>query len=257
MKVIVVEDEQLARERLIELIGTIKPEFEILNAFDSIEDTVAYLRQEPQFDLMFLDIHLSDGPCFDIFDQVNVFKPIIFTTAYDQYSIEAFKHHSIDYLLKPIHRSELEHALTKLDKINAMYGQGEKMDAETPWKKLISGLTKKYKSRFLVKSGNTLQYCNADDIGYIFAEDKYVYLVLNNSRTKFLIDHKLEELEKSLLNPHQFFRINRKYIVHINAIHKVVRKTPTRLELMLHYHHDTPLPVSRDKTQALKEWLNQ
>lgn len=256
MKAIIIEDESLARERLRDLINRYDRNIQIIEEFDSVEDSVAYLLENDSFDLLFMDIQLSDGLSFEIFNHVEIVKPIIFTTAYEEYSIQAFKVNSIDYLLKPIDYEDLKKSLIKYDRIIQSRDQFIPNDY-SQIAKMLGMANKPYKKRFLVKLGSKIQFKEASQIAYLYAEGKIVYMVLNDDNKKFLIDHTLEELEGFLLDPSDFFRINRKFIVRIDAIKELKSHLNNRLKVFLHVDSDMEMIVSREKVSSFKKWLNQ
>ncbi len=256
MKAIIIEDESLARERLRDLIKRYDEEIQITQEFDSVEDSIDYLRLNNNYDLLFLDIQLSDGLSFEIFNHLDINKPIIFTTAYEEYSIKAFKVNSIDYLLKPINYNDLHQALDKYHKVI------KSRDGNLPFDyshltNLLADATKKYKKRFIVKLGSKIQFKEANEIAYLYAEGKIVYMVLTGSQKKYMIDHTLEALENYLLDPADFFRINRKFIVRINAIQEVKNFINNRLKVVVNFDADQEMIVSREKVSNFKKWLNQ
>lgn len=257
MKVLIVEDEALASERLLELLNQYDHSIEVVSCLDSVEETVEILSSHSAIDLLFLDIQLSDGTSFEIFKQMNVTHPVIFTTAYDQFALKAFKHNSIDYLLKPIDFVELTAAINKFKNL---HWNSEKSLSSNPElvQHLLQGMNqaKNYKKRFIVKYGDHIQFKLTDDTGYFYAEGKTVYLVLKENNRKYIIDHTLEELESQLLNPDQFFRINRKFIINIEAIKEVNPYFNSRLKVHLIKGSENDLIVSRDRVHEFKQWLN-
>ncbi|MDN5212250.1 LytTR family DNA-binding domain-containing protein [Fulvivirgaceae bacterium BMA12] len=256
MKAIIIEDESLARERLRDLIKKYQGDIQIVEEFDSVEDSIDYLQSHDDFDLLFLDIQLSDGLSFEIFKHVEIVKPVIFTTAYEEYSIQAFKVNSIDYLLKPINFNDLQASLDKYKKIVQSRMPSNRYDY-TEIAKVLTMNHKQYKKRFIVKLGSKIQFKETSQIDYIYAEGKIVYIVLKDSNTKYMIDHTLEELEGFLLDPSFFFRINRKFIVKIDAIRELKNHTNNRLKVFLHRDCDMEMIVSREKVSSFKRWLNQ
>ena len=204
MNVLIVEDEELAAERLEALIKKYDSRITILNRIDTVKETVAFIKaNEQETDLIFLDIQLADGKSFEIFNKIKFYTPIIFVTAYDEYTLKAFKLNSIDYLLKPASFEEVSAALSKFKHLKAQ-NQHPIID-----KKLISAILSEtaihYKKRFLVKFGKQIQFKNAEEIGYIFADDKICHIVEMNTARKYMIDHTLEELDEGLLDPQMFF----------------------------------------------------
>ena len=256
MNVLIVEDEGLAAERLEGLLEQYDPGIIVLDKLDTAKDAAAFMQsQQENLDLVFLDIQLADGTSFEIFDQIEYYKPVIFTTAYDQYSLKAFKVNSIDYLLKPVKYEELEGALDKLQTIRESGSEMPKLDYEII-KQLVGG-HQRYKRRFIVKFGNRIQYKPVDDIAFIEADGKIVYIASRSQNRKFIIDHTLEELDSYLLDPEEFFRINRKFILKIDSINDVKSYTNSRLEIKLNVPCEQTLIVSREKVRAFKEWLNR
>jgi DNA-binding LytR/AlgR family response regulator len=254
MKVLIVEDEQLAAERLEQMILTYDPSITRVGPLDTVEETAQYLREHSDIDVLFLDIQLADGKSFELFEKISYHKPVIFTTAYDQYSLKAFKYNSIDYLLKPVRYDDLKFALDKFKQLNP----GEQSIGLTKEviRELLNGSTSPYKKRFLVKQGGKIRYVPVEDIAYLFADGKMAYLVSKENHRQYIVDHTLEELEDVLLDPSDFFRISRKHIVRIDSI-KEVQTQSQRLEVRLSQPIDPPLTVSREKITEFKRWLNR
>jgi DNA-binding LytR/AlgR family response regulator len=253
MKVLLVEDEPLAAERLTGLLKECDPTIEIVEHLDSVEDLIRFVKSSTAVDLLLLDIQLADGKSFEVFDKVQLEKPIIFTTAYDHYAIQAFKHFSIDYLLKPVKKAELQQALDKFRKLTTKSLQPEEL---TILKEVLKKSTSSFKERFLLKSGNKLQFKTANETAYFFADGKVAFLVTKNDNRKYIIDHTLEELE-TLLDPLRFFRISRKFIVNVDAIAEVKGLISSRLEVRLNQPCDHDLSVSRDRVMDFKSWLDR
>jgi DNA-binding LytR/AlgR family response regulator len=254
MNVLIVEDEALAVERLLGLLRKAGEPFTVQATYESIEETVAFFNAGNTTDLLFLDIELVDGKSFEIFDRVNVSVPVIFTTAYDQYALQAFKHFSIDYLLKPVRQEELEKALAKWRRVRS---GSEKWGSELhQLKEWIRSEKQKPKERLLVKSGNKLQYKPAEEVAYFLADEKEVYLFTLGENKKFLIDYTLEALEEQL-DSNKFFRISRKAIVNAKAIAEVKGLISTRLEVKLTQPCPHELSISRDRASAFKDWLDR
>ena len=255
MNVLVVEDEALSRERITHMLREIDPGIDIIKESDSVEETVEYFKSKPKIDLAFFDIKLSDGLSFEIFNQVEVHTPIIFTTAYDDYALRAFKVNSIDYILKPINFEELGFSIQKF-KNNFLDHKIHRIDPQ-----IIRQLSKEieggYKKRFLVKFGDHLQIKSTKDVVCFYAEGKFAYLISKDSGRKYMIDHTLEDLETTLLDPLKFFRINRKFIVSIDHIEDVRSYINSRLSIKMTVPINQDLIVSREKVNNFKEWLNQ
>ncbi|HRJ30653.1 MAG TPA: LytTR family DNA-binding domain-containing protein [Cyclobacteriaceae bacterium] len=253
MKVLLAEDEPLAAERLIGLLKECDPAIEVTEQVDSVEELVRFFKAQNSIDLLLLDIQLADGKSFEVFDKVQIDKPIIFTTAYDHYAIQAFKHYSVDYLLKPVKKNELQFALEKFKKLTPKFIQSEELALLREVLKKSSGT---FKERFLLKSGNKLQFKQASEVAYFYADGKAAFLITKSENRKYLIDHTLEELE-SLLDPVRFFRISRKFIVCIDAINEVKGLISSRLEIKINQPCEHELFVSRERTASFKTWLDR
>ena len=251
MRVLIVEDEPLAQDKLIDLLKQYDSDIQITDTIDSIKEAKEVLKKDPELDLIFLDIQLSDGLCFEIFKDIQIDQPVIFTTAYDQYALEAFKLNSIDYLLKPISYDELETAMKKFAKLSF---QAKKLDRQMV-EEIVSSMQKKTRKRFLVRVGNSMQFVSSEDIAYFQADDKIVYLCPQERKDRFIVDHTMEELEH-MLDPEEFFRINRKFIVRMDAISAIHTYFNSRLILDLNTPVPTDVIVSRERVSDFKNWLN-
>lgn len=254
MNVVIVEDEVLASERLVTMLQKTGESINIQAILETIEESVSFLSSEKNPDLLFLDIELADGKSFEIFNKINVNVPIIFITAYDQYALQAFKHFSIDYLLKPIQQEDLNKALIKWRRMASHPGAvNDQLIQLTDWLKKEK---LRPKERLLIKSGNKLQYKPTEEVAYFFADGKEVYLYTLRENKKFLIDYTLEQLESQLDND-KFFRISRKVIVNANAIAEIKGLISTRLEVKLSQPCEYELTISRDRSAAFKAWLDR
>ena len=253
MKVLILEDEALSARRASQLLTEYDADIEVQHVLDSIEEAAIWLNQNPEPDLMLLDIHLSDGLCFGLFDKVTVKSPVIFTTAYDQYALQAFKINSIDYLLKPLDKGDLTRALDKYHHLKHDRKSISTLDIEN-LRKTIQALTKKYKTRFLVRYGDTIHFKNIEEVAYFYADDKVVFMVTNEGK-KYLMDSNLESLEE-MLDPALFFRINRKVIARIEAIQKVKSLLSSRLQVFLKPVFNQDVFVSKYKSHEFKNWLD-
>ena len=250
MKAIIVEDEKLARENLKKLLRELEPEIEIQAKLDSVSTTVTWLSSH-QTDLIFLDIHLADDLSFKIFEQIKVNTPVIFTTAYDQYAIRAFRVNSVDYLLKPIDKSELERSLDK-------FKNNQKTPDSFDIQQLIQSIQqppKAYQSRFMVSRGEKVMSVTTDQIAYFEGEDRYVYLIKKDG-TKYIVDYKLSDLE-TLLDPKHFYRLNRSFIAHFSSIKSIFNVSKSRVKIELEPSAKREIMVSSENTQEFKAWLNQ
>jgi DNA-binding LytR/AlgR family response regulator len=251
MKAVIIEDEKLAAERLEDLIKGIKPSWEIVAKLASVEQSVEWLRNN-KADLIFLDIQLEDGISFAIFDKVKVETPIIFTTAYDQYAIKAFKLNSIDYLLKPIKKSDLAESLQKYSNFTT---PGLK-----DFKDILASIQKKgisYKKRFLIQYGQKIKKVDADEIAYFYAMEKNVFLTTFRKNT-YPIDYTLDKLVQ-IIDPEKYFRINRKLIVNINSIKNMIPYSRSRIKLVLEPAEAKEIEalVSIDRSTDFKKWLDK
>ncbi|TAE49860.1 MAG: DNA-binding response regulator, partial [Bacteroidetes bacterium] len=213
LRILIIEDEPPAARRLERMLRLILPEADILPALDSVKGAVAWLKEQ-KADLLLLDIHLADGNSFSIFEQIDVRTPIIFTTAYDQYALRAFKLNSIDYLLKPIEREELERAIAKF--AENRHPENPQPDLQQLLKSLQPQPVKEYKKRFMVSSGDKLRSVTVEEVAYFYGQQKYVFLITKDKR-RHLVDYTLGELE-DLLDPNTFFRINRQFLIRVDAI---------------------------------------
>lgn len=252
MKVLIIEDELPAAKRISQLVVKHRPDAQILEIIDSVESAVHWLNTFPPPDLIFMDIQLADGLSFDIFTQTEIKSPVIFTTAYDQYTLKAFKFNSVDYLLKPIDEEDLELALRQFEKFHQ---QGKSFDQNAIQQLLDAVQQKEYKERFLVKIGQQLSYVTTEDIAYFYSEDGLVH-AKNNVGKKHILDYTLDQLE-GLINPKEFFRINRKLITRLESISKISTWFNSRLKLDLRPRIEFDVIVSRERVSDFKKWLDK
>jgi two-component system, LytTR family, response regulator len=254
MNVIIVEDEIPAAEKLERYLQKYSSEINVLARLRTVRDTVDWLRDnQEKLDLIFLDIQLSDGLSFQIFQHVPVRKPVIFTTAYNEFALDAFKVNSIDYLLKPITFTDLTASLNKLSTLRDEFilkNEGLMRVNEA----LSSNNLRSYKSRFMVKLGEHIRSIPSDQASVFYADGRDVYLVTNQGK-KFIIDYTLESLE-GILDPALFFRLNRTFIININAIKDVVVFTNSRLKVILQNDIGREIIVSREKVNEFKQWFD-
>ena len=254
MKALIIEDELHAAQRLINLLNETGREIEIVGTLDSIETSIKWLKENPDPDVIFLDIQLADGLSFAIFDQVEVKSPVIFATAYDEYAIKAFEINSIDYLLKPIKLERLEASLEKLAKLRPTLST-DQITAQL--QNMIVDYherNKTYRSRFLVNKADSMIPIATEDIAYLYTEDKVVFLITRDNR-RFMINYSLDQLEKQL-NPVSFFRVNRQFIVAMRSIHKIHNYFNYKLKVELTPVSEHEVIVSRQKVAEFKEWLD-
>jgi len=250
IRTLVVEDEVAAANRLVKMIREVDSDIEILKITDSIESTVSWLSQNAEPDLMFLDIHLADGSSFRIFERISVKCPIIFTTAYDQYAIQAFKVNSIDYLLKPIKKEELQFSITKFKE-----SQRKPIDFSMLVNEIKKQHEPQYQQRFIVSYADKLKSIDCNDIAYFTAQEKSVFLVTHQG-SNYAIDYTLEKLE-GVVNPNIFYRINRKFIVNIGSISSMHFYSKSRVKLELTPKPDVDAIVSTERAAGFKQWLNK
>jgi DNA-binding LytR/AlgR family response regulator len=248
MKVIIIEDEKPAAEKLQKAILKINPRIGVMAILPSIAAATDWLREHSMPDLVFMDIELGDGPSFRIFDNVTITCPVIFVTAYDEYWQEAFEHNSIDYLLKPIKEEKLEAALQKYEKLKLHFAKDYRQ-LLTP--ALNSSHT--YKKRFLVKRGTDYVSIRAEDVAYFYATHKLVCLV-DSRNQKFILDQSLSDIERQL-DPANFYRVNRKYIIHQTAIRKIKAYPKSKLLLEVEPVIDEDIIISQEGVAAFKEWM--
>ena len=250
MRIVIIEDEVLAIERLQLILTQLDPSIEVVATLSGIEDSIKWFQEHPQPDLLFLDIELSDGICFGIFEKVAVKCPVIFTTAYDQYALDAFQLFSIDYLLKPVTSKAMQAALVKYRDVT-----GSSVSPSVIYS-LIDSLkdsVHQYKNRFLVKLGARMFFVDAKEVAYFYADDKTTYLIHSNG-SKYVVDHTLEKLQQ-VMDPKQFFRLNRKVICSGAAIKEIKHYINSRLKIILKAGtHTDEAVVSRERVQAFKEW---
>ncbi|SHI63234.1 LytR/AlgR family response regulator transcription factor [Aquimarina spongiae] len=250
MNVIIIEDEKPAARRLNRMLSDL--DIEVHTMLHSVNESIEWFSNNEHPDLIFLDIQLSDGLSFEIFDTVTIKSAIIFTTAYDEYALKAFKLNSIDYLLKPIDDDELEAAVTKYkEQIPAK--QQIQVDFDDIKKLLINPIDRQYKKRFTAKVGQHLKIFSVQDIECFYSENKGTYLHTTDNRN-YLIDTTLESLEEEL-NPQQFFRVSRKFYVNINAIKDIISYTNSRLQVKLNHFNEQEIIVSRERVKDFKLWL--
>lgn len=251
IRALIIEDEEPAAERLKKLILQIDPGIEITEVIVSISSAVEYLKKNSP-DLIFLDIHLADGESFEIFRHVRVTSPIIFTTAYDQFALQAFKLNSIDYILKPVKQDELAAAISKF---KTMYA--DKKESIVDYQKLaemISGEKSGYKKRLLIRYGDLLKTIEIKDAAYFYSENKITY-VCTRQGARYALDNTLDDLEK-MLEPKEFFRINRQFIVGIDAIDKMIAVSKSRVKLSLKPPSPEETIVSTERSPEFKRWLS-
>ncbi|MBC5992222.1 LytR/AlgR family response regulator transcription factor [Pontibacter cellulosilyticus] len=251
MKVVIVEDEQLAADAIAAIVKRLRPQTEILSKLGSVEEAVQWFTLHQAPDLIFCDIHLSDGNSFEIFRQIAVSCPVIFTTAYNQYAIDAFKVNSVDYLLKPIKTEDVALALKKYENQH----HSLPLDINNLHQLLQSKqLQQQIKSRFLVKQGQGIKAISLEEVAYFWAEEGVVFLVTKQGK-RHIINYTLDQLEEQL-DSAIFFRANRQLMVHIDAVQEVRPYFKGRLSLLLLPATEKDIIISSSKASDFKEWLD-
>ena len=252
MNILIVENEIPAAEKLIRILKKIDKSITVLGIIETVEDTINRLQEKPQPDLILMDIQLDDGLCFEIFETINVDTPVIFTTAYDEYTLKAFKVNSVDYLLKPIDEKSLKSALCKYKKLYYI----DKDPFRRDFRQLINEFRNQYKSRFLIKIGEKYRSVPVSEVSHFHICERNAFLSDYQGKD-YGIDYSLEQLQ-SMLNPHKFFRINRECIINIDAIALMYSYSSSRLQLTLKNKEKSDLfIVSRDKVKDFKSWIDK
>jgi DNA-binding LytR/AlgR family response regulator len=255
MKLFIIEDEELAVKKLLKTLACVDPSAEVVGTADSIQSSVDWLKGNPAPDLILMDIELLDGQSFEIFNRVEVKSPVIFITSYDEYALKAFKVNSIDYLLKPVQKEDLQLALDKFTKIHQSASQDT-----TSMEKLIKGLQerlhpKEFRKRFLVKQANKMVSIEVTDIAYFFS-DNGLNFFMTKGGNRYLVDYLMDEIE-TMLDPENFFRASRSLIVTFSSIEKIEDYFGNRLILKLQPSFDKEALVSREKVSDFKKWMGK
>jgi len=250
MNVIIIEDEKPSARRLQRMLKVLDIDADTM--LHSVEESIEWFENNKHPDLIFLDIQLSDGLSFEIFEAIDIKSAVIFTTAYDEYALQAFKLNSIDYLLKPIDEDDLKLAAEKF-RNRAPQNKSVTLDFNDIKKLLVNPIEREYKKRFSVKVGQHLKLINIEDIECIYSENKGTYVFTKEGRN-YLLDTTLDQLEDEL-EPHIFFRVSRKFYVNINAIKDMVSYTNSRLEIKLNHYNEQQIIVARERVKDFKNWL--
>lgn len=250
MKVLIIEDEEPAAERLQKMLREIDHSAEVVDIIVSVKSAIIFLEQQPEIDLILMDINLADGSSFDIFQKTDVETPIIFITAYDEFALQAFKVNSIEYLLKPVKKDELKHAIekwkknfevkTKIPDLNALF-------------KTLGMPEANYKKRFLIRYGERIRTIETDQIAYFYTEEKNIFFKTKDNHS-YPSEYQLDKLE-TLLDPSKFFRINRQFIIHIDAIDQMFSFSKSRVKIILKPPINIATIVSTERSPFFKEWL--
>lgn len=253
MNILIIEDEPEAASRLSKILHELRPNITIAATLDSVTSAVKWFKANTPPDLAFMDIQLADGLSFEIFEQVDVKSPVIFTTAYNEYALKAFKVNSIDYILKPLDKDEVSAAFKKYEGLTGIGTSHEKIIESIG--NAMQMLTKKYKERFIIKVGEHLRSVEVGEIMYFYSLEKTTFAQASDGR-KHILDFTLDQLE-NLLNPDRYFRINRKYIVAVDSIRDMISHTNSRLKLVLKSSDDDDIIVARERVQEFKDWLDR
>ncbi len=254
MNVFIVEDEPLGLDRLVKLLHETDASLVLQGHADSIASAIHWLQTHPAPDLIFMDIELADGQCFEIFNQIDVRSPVIFTTSYDEYALNAFQVNSIDYLLKPIRKEDLQRALDKLRRLQTPPSAAALVEHLLRDLNLQQAAT--YRQRFLVRHGQRMLAVETADVAYFFAEGKICWL-RTHANQRYLVDYTLDQLEH-LLDPAVFYRINRSYIVNVRAVTAIQPFLNGKLTLTLEPPaQNKDAVVSKEKATAFKTWMGK
>jgi DNA-binding LytR/AlgR family response regulator len=253
MRVVIIEDEQLTAQRLENMLRKYDASVEIAATIPSVAEAIEWFKSNPDPELAFMDIHLEDGQCFSIFENINLQVPVIFTTAYDEYTIKAFKVNSVDYLMKPLNYDELVQAIEKFKRVHS-----QKPEGPQGLENLLQSLNRKepeYKDRFLVSIGSRLRTIEAADINYFYSAEKITFLVTKDNQ-RFPIDYSLDKLAMTL-NPKEYYRINRQMMVKLSAISNIHVYPKGKIKLDLVPIMKEEVFVSLDKVVEFKDWLGK
>lgn len=258
MKILIVEDEELAVKKLKKTLASVEANAEVVGEADSVKQTVSWLEQNPAPDLILMDVELSDGQSFEVFNQVKVKAPVIFITSYDEYALKAFKVNSVDYLLKPVQREDLETALRKFREMKDLYrGDADFAAAEIDAlvKKLHHLETRDYRKRFLVKQGQKMVSVEVQEIAYFYSDGRLNFFKTSTGK-KYVVDYTMDELGE-MLDPAQFFRISRSFFISISSVAQIHEFQGNRLILDLLPESEKEAIVSREKVTDFKKWMGK
>jgi DNA-binding LytR/AlgR family response regulator len=252
MRILIIEDEKPAVEHLMNLVKRYDPEIGLEGPLDSVKKSVEWFNNNPHPDLALMDIQLADGLSFEIFEKTKLTCPVIFTTAFNEYAIRAFKVNSVDYLLKPIDFDELSGAFNKFKTSFSEPGQANYVQL---FDQILNNFNKQHKQRFVIKVGEHIKSIPVENIYYFFSLEKATFLNTVDNHN-YVIDYSLEQVE-SLIDPLLFFRINRKYLIRMEAIDDIITYSNSRLKIELKHISDADAIVAREKVAAFKKWLDQ
>lgn len=250
MKVVIIEDEQPAVRKLTRLLAETEPGIEIVDVLQSVEQTINWFLQNQAPDLIFMDIQLEDGLCFEIFEKSRIKTPVIFTTAYDEYILKAFKVNSVDYLLKPVALVELQNALEKFREFHSKKNDFEKIES------VLNRLQPTTKERFLIKIGEHYKSVPTTDINCFYIRERSNFILINTGKN-YPVEYSLDRIEQ-LVDSTLFFRVNRNFIVNISAVHDIIAYSSNRLKIILTNSNDKEdILVSRERVTEFKRWMDR
>lgn len=259
MNILIVEDEELAVKKLQKTLAAVDPDANVVAITDSIKSTIEWLEENPSPDLILMDIELSDGQSFEIFSRVQLKSAVIFTTSYDEFALKAFKVNSIDYLLKPVQKEDLEAALKKFHDMKKMYNAevpNKDMNVESLINELRNKLQpKEYRKRFLVKNAQKLVSIEVEEIAYFFSDGRLNFFKTYDNK-KYVVDYTMDELEE-MLNPERYFRISRSFYIAVDSVDQIHDYFGNRLLLHLKPEVDKEAIVSREKVSDFKKWMGK
>ena len=259
MKVLIIEDEELAVKKLRKTLNAVDESAEVVGVADSIRTSVNWLQSNPSPDLILMDIELCDGQSFEIFDKVDVKSTVIFTTSYDEFALKAFKVNSVDYLLKPVQKDDLQAAIDKYKKLKTLYKDANEspvLNIENLVKELQQKMQgKEFRKRFLVKQAQKLVSIETDQIAYFYSDGRLNFFKTFDNK-KFVVDYTMDELEE-MLDPEKYFRISRSFYVSINSVDQIHDYFGNRLILYLKPQVDKEALVSRERVSDFKKWLGK
>jgi len=250
MRVLILEDEHFAAQKLMRLLKETDRHIEVVDVIRSVEQAINWFPANPAPDLIFMDIQLEDGISFEIFESITIRTPIIFTTAYDEYALKAFKVNSVDYLLKPINPDELKKAL---DKFNTIHGSGIN---KTALESILNQLKPQTKERFLIRIGDHYKSVPVTDIHCFYVMERCTFSFTNTGKS-YPMDYSLDQIEQ-LVHTKNFFRVNRNFIIHLQAIQDVIAYSSSRLKIIVHgWKEKEEIIVSRERVAAFKKWMDE
>jgi two-component system LytT family response regulator len=258
MNILIIEDEAIAARRIKKMVNDFDSNNHIVGQVDSVESAVEWFENNPSPDLVLCDIELADGQSFEIFNKTTVESPVIFTTAYDEYAIKAFKVNSVDYLLKPVKEDDLRRSMDKLQQLKTTFNPKQpsiNIESLLNELNLQKQSTFNYRDRFLIKQGQRYFIVNVEDIAYFYTKGKAVFLKCWDNK-EYIVDYTLDDLEKTM-NPKNFFRANRQFLIELKAVDRVHMWFNSKLKVEVKPHSTEELIVSREKAGDFKQWLGE